>query len=502
MFDMSREEWQKVDAYTDQLQDWMVQAIVAALADVKPAKLSYGNGTARFAVNRRPPIGKGPVDHDVPVLKVETADGRLQAVVFGYACHNTTLDFYQWCGDYAGFAQEYLERSHPGTQAMFWSGCGADANPLPRRSVELCQKYGKGLAQAVDGVLTEPMSPVSGSIEARYTRVSLPLDVLPTKDKLSRDLLDKNGAIRRRAARLLKTIEEGGKIDDHYRTYPIQVIRFGDQVLWIALGGEVVVDYAIRLKKELGGSYPVWVTGYANDVMAYIPSLRVLKEGGYEGDTSMTYYGLPTKWAPTVEEMIIGKVHEMVGHPNSEPEIVFADPLKGKLGPGWHWLRENKPNWRHADKGLEIRVEPGLAPTVKNALVRSAPDRSQGKYAIEVTIEFLSSPSKQYEQAGITWYQGQKPIFKLVHEFIDAHTYIIPGKKPTNTRLMQLRLVVDKDQYIAQFRPDAQGEYQTAASGKLQPGSDEKISIQCYNGPPDAEHWIRFSDFRILKIAD
>ena len=40
------------------------------------------------------------------------------------------------------------------------------------------------------------------------------------------------------------------------------------------------------------------MTGYANDVMAYIPSLRVLKEGGYEGGGAMIYYGLPTVWAP------------------------------------------------------------------------------------------------------------------------------------------------------------------------------------------------------------
>jgi hypothetical protein len=184
----------------------------------------------------------------------------------------------------------------------------------------------------------------------------------------------------------------------------------------------------------------------------------------------------------------------------SEPEVIFADPLKGKLGDGWEWLRPNKETWRHSKEGLEIRVEPGLAATVKNALVRQAPDRSQDKYAIEVTIEFLSLPSQQYEQAGITWYQGSKPSFKLVHEFINGRTYIIPGKRPTDTRLVQLRLIVSEEQFVAQYRPDAKGKFQTATSGKLPAGVDEKISIQCYNGPPGAEHWIRFSDFRILKL--
>ena len=319
-YDMSPEEWRKVNAYTDQLRSWMIETIVAALADLKLAKLSYGKGVARFAANRRQPMRSGvalgtnptgPVDHDVPVLKVEAMDGKLLAVVFGYACHNTTLDFYKWCGDYAGFAQEYLEKKHPGAKAMFWSGCGADANPSPRRSVEICEKHGKELADAVAAVLSSPMTAVQGPIEARFARISLPLDKLPTREKLSAELLDKNSAVRRRAARLLKILDANGKLDDAYRYYPIQLIRVGDQLVWIALGGEVVVDYALRLKKELGASQPVWITAYANDVMAYIPSLRVLKEGGYEADSSMIYYGLPTKWAPTVEEKIIAKVHEL-----------------------------------------------------------------------------------------------------------------------------------------------------------------------------------------------
>jgi hypothetical protein len=183
-----------------------------------------------------------------------------------------------------------------------------------------------------------------------------------------------------------------------------------------------------------------------------------------------------------------------------DAQVVFEDSMKGRLGSGWHWLRENPASWRNSPQGLEIRVEPGLAQTVKNALVRPAPDRASGKYAIEVTVEFTAAPIKQYEQAGLTWYQGDKPAFKLVHELIDGKTYIIPGKKPAPGSVVQLRLIVTKDHYIAQFRPESTGQYQTAAEGKLLPGADEKISIQCYNGPPDADHWMRFSNFGINKI--
>jgi hypothetical protein len=320
MYNMPPEEARKIGPYTEKLRGWMIDVIVKAQGDMRPARLAVGKGTARFAVNRRKPTPKGvinaanpggPVDHDVPVLRVSDLEGKLRAVVFGYACHNTTLQFYQWCGDYAGFAQEHLEKKHKGAVAMFWSGCGGDANPLPRSTVALCRKYGRELGSAVEDVLAGKMVPVEGSVAAKYATIALPYAKLPDRGQLGADMLSKNVAVRNRARRLLKQLE-GGNLDDHYRHYPVQVWRLGEQVTWVALGGEVVVDYSRRIKKELGAKRAVWVTAYANDVMAYVASARVLKEGGYEADSSMIYYGLPSKWALTVEEKIVGKVRELV----------------------------------------------------------------------------------------------------------------------------------------------------------------------------------------------
>jgi hypothetical protein len=320
MHPLTPDQPKKIAAYTSRLRETLIDVIVAALNDLKPARLAIGSGTARFAVNRRQPTPKGiingynaagPVDHSVPVLRVETPDGKPRAIVFGYACHNTTLSFYQWCGDYAGFAQAELEAKHPGAVAMFWIGCGADANPLPRGKVELCQKYGRELAQAVDDTLRGELTPVRGPCAARYTTIPLPFDKLPTKEMLAADMLSKQHTRRNRAVRLMRILEKGGKLDEKYPDYPVQVWRLGDQLLWVALGGEVVVDYSRRLKKELAGGPAVWITGYANNVMAYIPSERVLKEGGYEGDTSMAPYGLPSKWAPGIEGRIVTTVHEL-----------------------------------------------------------------------------------------------------------------------------------------------------------------------------------------------
>jgi hypothetical protein len=319
MYAMPESEARKLGPYTDKLRDWMVDVIVKALDSLQPATLSVGTGTARFAVNRRKPTPKGvvndanpggPVDHDVPVLRVEAA-GKLLAVAFGYACHNTTMQFYRWCGDYAGFAQIALEKKHPGATALFWMGCGGDANPLPRSKIELCKKYGNELAEAVEGVLEGKLAAVTGRLDVRHAAIALPFDTLPDGAKLAADALSKNHAVKTRARKLLKALKEEGKIDDHYRHYPVQVVGLGEQVLWVALGGEVVVDYSRRLKKELAGKRAVWVTGYANDVMAYIPSARVLGEGGYEADSSQIYYGMPAKWSPRIEERIVQRVHEL-----------------------------------------------------------------------------------------------------------------------------------------------------------------------------------------------
>lgn len=191
----------------------------------------------------------------------------------------------------------------------------------------------------------------------------------------------------------------------------------------------------------------------------------------------------------------VGVAAETVGE-----KILFADRFDGKLAEGWTWLRENPDAWRLRDGALEICIEPGLAHNVKNALLRPAPNRRAGKYAVEVTVANTVVPAQQYEQAGITWYTEGKPVFKLVKERVDGELLIIPGRKPMDAKTVRFRLVVDGEQWTAQYQPDAQGKFLTAAEGKLPPPGDDQVSIQGYHGPTDAQHWIRFDDFRILQL--
>jgi len=316
---LKKQEQEAILAYTRTLQDNMVKVVAMAVGKMAPVDLTWGSGRATFAVNRRnnrpeskvPELRKagklrGPVDHDVPVMAVRR-DGKLIATLFGYACHATTMSFYKWSGDYPGFAQIELEKKHPGSIALFWAGCGADQNPLPRRTVELAKQYGKRLAVAVDAVLSsKKMKVIQADLATNYAEVPLPLDKLPTISDLNKQAESKNRYIKARAKMLLEQIANGKPLAQTY-PYPISVWKLGKEIQFVALGGEVVVDFAIRLKAEMRG-VKTWVSGYSNDVMAYIASRRVLREGGYEGETAMIYYGLPTKWAMASEEIIVKEV--------------------------------------------------------------------------------------------------------------------------------------------------------------------------------------------------
>ena len=317
-YDLNAEQTAAVKDYTRKLKDNLLKLIGAALKDLSPAKLSFGKGSAQFAMNRRESrngrmvIGvnrEGVVDKEVPVLKIESADGKLRGVAFGYACHNTTLtgEFYQLSGDYSGFAQEAVEKNHPGATALFITGCGADINPYPRSKLEFAQQHGEELAASVKQVLAGQMSPVSGQLKSVIGVTMISFAPTPGKEQWQARLKDRNAFVRRHAERWLAKLERDGKIMSEY-PYPIQIVQLGDVKL-IALAGEVVTDYSLRLKKEFGGN--TWVAGYSNDLCSYIPSARMYAEGGYEVVDSMIYYDLPGPYTPAIEEKIIGKVHEL-----------------------------------------------------------------------------------------------------------------------------------------------------------------------------------------------
>ena len=256
-YDQVDDEQKKlIDRYALQLKQTIVELVGRAIDALGPGTLSRGQGTATFAVNRRnnkePDAPRlraagqlvGPYDHDVPVLKVADASGKLTAVLFGYACHATVLDGYDWSSDYPGFAQSELEQQHPGCTALFFAGCGADQNPLPRRQVELARQYGHDLAAAVNAVLTGNLQPLAGDLETGWAEVPLELAHVPTRDEIEKDTQSTDRFVAARAKLYLQRLNAGESLAGTY-PYPIQVWRLGSSLILVALGGEVVVDLSL-----------------------------------------------------------------------------------------------------------------------------------------------------------------------------------------------------------------------------------------------------------------
>jgi neutral ceramidase len=321
MYSLDEDQSRRINEYRASLVDKLVSVVGDAIETMKPAKLAWGIGEAGFAVNRRnnkegqvPKLreeGKlvGPIDHELPVLAVTGEDGELRAIVAGYACHATVMGDYFVTADWPGAGQNELQKRHPGAIAIFVDGCAGDQNPLPRHSMELVQKYGVEFADGVDAAIKAGLKPIAPTLKTAYEEIDLPFDKLPTRAELETTTT----AARPQgpwAKYMLAEWDRDGSLPATY-PYPVEVWRLGDDLVWVFLGGEVVVDYSIRLKSELAPVKP-WISGYSNDVMAYIPSRRVLGEGGYEGGLARFPYGLPAVWDGSIEQKIVDEVHKLV----------------------------------------------------------------------------------------------------------------------------------------------------------------------------------------------
>lgn len=320
---LSEEEVAAGLRYKDQLKAGILQAVDEALAELTPARLAYAVGNATFAVNRRVLTdGKwtafgvqpdGVVDHTVPVLRVTDMDGQVRGVVFNYACHCTTLNgsHYQINSDWAGYSATNLEAKHEGIVALCTIGCGADSNPEPRGTVDSAKIHGRTLAAEVDRLLRGEMKAVDAGLQARFNYAALSFE-LPTQEELEQRVANPQSRpqTKRHAQQLLEILERDHRLPATHPV-PIQSWQFGNQLTMIFLAGEVVADYSLRMKKELNDPN-LWVSAYANDVLGYIASEKMIAEGGYEYDRSGIYYGLAGPWASGTEDFLIDQVTKLL----------------------------------------------------------------------------------------------------------------------------------------------------------------------------------------------
>ncbi len=312
-----------IATYSRLLQDRLVEVAGAALENLQPALLEHGQGRAGFAMNRRVYQGDkvvfgdnpdGPVDWEVPVLRVKGTNGAVRAILFGYACHGTSIrsgdDWYVVSGEYMAYAREHLQAVHPGAVAMFVPGFGADSDPAPRGRLVDAKRHGLELAGAVMGVLDRPMRPVRGGFKLAYEDVELPLVDPPSREQVEKDAKSNDPYVRSRAEAILKVLGEGKPMPRAVKL-PLAAVRLGDDLTFVLMGGEVVVDYSRRLKRLLADDHP-WLIGYAFEVPCYIPSARLIKEGGYESDYSLVYYGYYGPFRGEIEDLLVKRATALV----------------------------------------------------------------------------------------------------------------------------------------------------------------------------------------------
>jgi hypothetical protein len=304
--------------YTRSLQDKIVDVTVRAFANLEPARLSAGTGVATFVMNRREVTRDGIIlgfnprglaDRSVPVLRVDGADGKLRAVLFICACHNTTLGPNNMLisGDYGGYAQRAIEEQHKGVTAFMLLGCAGDANPHPRGTMDMAREHGETLGKEVSRVLGEKLKPIRGPLKTALETVAIPLADPPPREELEKMAKSGPGYKQGVAREMIALLDKDEKIPTHYKA-PVGLLQFGDDLTLVALPGEVVADYVPLLERALG-PLDLWVAAYSNDVFGYLPSARVIEEGGYE--TRGTYSGGPGFFSPKAQETVVDAIRDM-----------------------------------------------------------------------------------------------------------------------------------------------------------------------------------------------
>ena len=290
--------------YTRTLTDKLEKVVLDALAARSPGSLSWTRGQVGFAANRRVlkdgkwsgfgAVPDAPADHDLSVLRICDPEGKVRAVLVNYACHCTTLrgNFMQIHGDWAGCAQEFIEAENAGVMAMISIGCGADSDPCPHGTVELCQQHGREIADEVKKLLASRWTPIAPNLVAKSATFELPRVEPPADPPADKTEEKPSGPL----------------------TYTVGTWVFGEDLAMVFLEGEVVVDYGLRMRRELDAQR-LWMTAYANDVPCYIVSKRIIAEGGYEAKNSLSARatgGKPEKLDPPMEDRILGQVRALL----------------------------------------------------------------------------------------------------------------------------------------------------------------------------------------------
>ncbi|MCA9240907.1 MAG: c-type cytochrome, partial [Planctomycetales bacterium] len=413
------------------------QVAAEALQDQRPATLWWTVGEVGFATNRRPQ--GGPVDHSLPVLVVkDAADDSVRAIYTSYACHCVTLSNNLISGDWAGYAQRLIESQFPNATAMVSIGCGSDANPssgVTGDKTAVAGQQGAEIADEVARLLRLPLRPIHGKVKSVVQSIPLPLNPPPSREELEKLTSIKN-AIGYNAQYQLEKLDQNGRLLTEI-DYPIQTVEFGDSLAMVFLAGEVCCDYAVRLRNELDCD-KVWLHGYSNDFCCYIPSERLLREGGYGGGAEVVYFALPNTLAPGLED----KITSVVGR---QLTACFVQP--GKEHP------LNSASLSPEQSLATLKTKPGMTvevvacePLITDPVaIDFAPD---GRLWVAEMPDYSKYPEAEFEQHGrvrrLSDANGDG-------RFDNAETFVDGLRFPTDVKAWQGGVIVCDAPHVLYF---------------------------------------------------
>jgi len=293
-----------------------------------------------------------------------------------------------YSGDWAGYAQESIEQEFPDSIALVSIGCGSDSNPtsgVTGDRVEMARDQGQQIGAEVRRLMGVPGRKLSAAPVSRHNLIRLPLNDLPSRAELE-ELAKTAGPASYNASWQLAKLDRGEELPTGI-DYTVQSLTFGDQLHMVFLAGEVCVDYSLRLKKELNRDR-LWVNGYSNDFCCYIPSERLVQEGGYGGGGEIPYFALPATLKPGLEQLIIDEVRAQAGE-------VFLTP------PGTHGIPPKSPEESirlmniHEDLVVElVAAEPLVADPV------AIDFGSDGRMWVAEMPDYTRGVNEEFEQHG------------------------------------------------------------------------------------------------------
>lgn len=331
--------------YLGFLESTLLTLVDNAFQNLAAAEVSFGSTEVRIGMCRRlldkdgqvhwAPDPNGSYDAHTPILHIrrDMSPGRL--ILVGHACHPTSMgSMNQWSPDYPGAMRRKLEGELDDCHALFAMGCGADAKVVYQdtankqnvfaASPPLCYQAGEALADAVIARIRSdhPLIPLRSELTTSLVRGPLSLQAPASRQELER--LAHEGSLTSYqtwwARRMLSFPDRRTDLD-----YAVQAWRMGD-LTCIALEGEVCADWG-PLARSLVATNQAMTIGYANEVSCYIPTARIVQEGGYEGDYSHKVYLLPSRFDPQIEveltALIRRAVSELSGHPDAEDSVSF-----------------------------------------------------------------------------------------------------------------------------------------------------------------------------------